>query len=99
GTFGPPAGGAAGAAPRPPAAGPPTPGTGFPDMKIAPFTPTPCAQRSGCPTYTPVGPLPADCAQMKMRSGLPCHLGMLAFTQSTATEMSRPPSSQLPAPG
>ncbi|OFV94563.1 MAG: hypothetical protein A3G76_11930 [Acidobacteria bacterium RIFCSPLOWO2_12_FULL_65_11] len=68
-------------------------------MKMAPTTPTPCAQRSGWPTYMPSGPLPAECAQMNMRFGLPRYLVTFAFSQSTMTDRSRPVSSQLPPPG
>ena len=51
----------------------------WPDMKIAPFTPTPLGPySSGRPMYVPSGPLPAECAQMNMRSGLPLYLEMLA---------------------
>src|SRR5689334_14873041 len=55
--------------PAPPPGAPPTPGTGLPDMKIAPFTCTPFFQRSAWPMYIPSGPLPAECAQMTMRLG------------------------------
>src|SRR5262245_35679372 len=70
-----------------------------PDMKMTPLTPTPVAPcHSGRPTYVPSGTLPAECAQINMRSGLPRYLAMLACSHWIMVETSRPPSSQL-SPG
>ena len=40
------------------------------------------------------GTLPADCAQMNMRSGLPLYFAMFASTHWIIAETSLPPSSQ-----
>src|SRR5271170_6862888 len=62
------------------------------DMKITPFTPTPFGPyNSGRPMYVPSGLLPAECAQINMRSGLPWYFPMFASTHWIMLEMSFAP--------